>query len=141
MKGIARRLLLLGALCFNAALVNAEEGIRPPPSPQPIPYKIDATPIEEQGMRATAVLFLLLLATGLGLYALRKRVPRLAGIAPGGNRLRIIERTRLNPRCTLYLVQYDSRELLLAQCGDHLVRLDPQATPFPNAGTPETTDA
>ena len=141
MKGSARRLLLVGALCLPAALLNAEEGAQPSPPPQPIPYKTDATPIEEEGMRATAVLLLLLLATGGGLYALRKRVPQLAGIAPGGNRLRVIERTRLNPHCTLYLVQYDSRELLLAQCGDHLVRLDPQAPPLPNTATPETTDA
>lgn len=118
----ARRAAITSALCFQIGLAVAQEI---PPAPQrPIPYKTDPVPLEEQGMHIGLVLLLLLGATGLGLYLLRRRMPGLTGIRGQGSRLQIAERVRLNPRCTIYLLQYDQRELLIAQCGEHITRLD-----------------
>lgn len=125
MNHLARRLLIIAAFCLHTGLAGAEDTAPPPAVQRPIPYKTEPTPVEEQGTRTALVLVLLLLATGIGLYVVRKRMPGLVGLDAAGGRLRIIERTRLNPRCTVYLVQLDRRELLIAQCGDNLVQLDP----------------
>lgn len=132
MNQAVRNLLAIWAFCLHAGLPAAEETTPPPAAQRSIPYKTEPTPVEEQGVRTAFVLIGLLLATGLGLYAVRKRMPRIAGLDTAGSRMRIVGRSRLNPRCTLYLIRLDQRELLIAQCGDHLVQLDPnQATQSP----------
>jgi len=125
MNPIARSLLVLGIFCLHISLGNATETT----PPRPIPFKTEPASIEEQGSHAALVLTGLLLVTGIALYVVRKRMPKLVGMETG-SRLKVVERNRLNPRCTLYLIQLDHRELLVAQCGDRLLQLDPnQAIP------------
>lgn len=131
-KSRIRRALAVGALCLQASLAAAQE--TPPPAAQrPIPYKSEPVPLEEQGMRTGLVLLLLLGVTGAALYLLRRRLPGLTPAHGQASRLRVAERVRLNPRCTLYLLQLGQRELLIAQCGDRITQLD--ASPLlPTAG-------
>lgn len=93
-----------------------------------IPYKSEPTPIDEYGPRLTVVLLGLLAAAATALYVLRRRLPQLRDLGTPTRRLKVIERVRLNPRCTLFVVQLDRRELLIGQCGDRLVQLDPPQT-------------
>lgn len=123
MKRFAQCALAVAALCLQMGTAGAQE-VAPPAVQRPIPYKTEPAPVEEQGLRTGLVLALLLLATGIGLIVVRKRVPRLVGIDSQGGRLRVKERIRLSPRGTVYLIRLDGRELLVAQCGEHITQLD-----------------
>lgn len=127
------RLLLLTVWSLHAGAMHAEEAPTQAGNTRPIPFKTEPTPVEEQGVKTALILILLLGTTGTGLYLLRRRMPRLAGLDAGQGRLRVIERVRLNPRSTLYLVSFDQREILLAQCGDHVQQLDPALASMPPA--------
>lgn len=134
------RLLLLTVLSLHAGAMHAEEAPTQAGNTRPIPFKTEPTPVEEQGAKTALILILLLGTTGTGLYLLRRRMPRLAGLAGldiGQGRLRVIERVRLNPRSTLYLISFDQREILLAQCGDHVQQLDPALASTLPAVSPE----
>lgn len=141
MNRFAQRLLMIAAFFLHTGLAGADEAATPSAPQRSIPYKMEPTPVEEQGTRAALVLLLLLLVAGVGLYVVRRRVPGLVGLAADGGRMRIIERTRLNPRCTLYLVRLDHRELLIAQCGDNLVQFDPNQGVTPPAKASEANHA
>jgi len=119
--------IAIGLLCFHLGAIG-EEIASTPAAQHPIPYRAEPMPVEDQSWRVGTVLLALLLATGLGLYTVRKRMPKLAGLVGRGNRLVIIERVRLDSRSTIYLIRLDNREMLIAQCGDHIAQL--------NAGIP-----
>jgi hypothetical protein len=92
---------------------------------RPIPFRSDPTPIEDHGPRIAIVVVIVLGLALAGMYVVRRRWPRLALPARTERRLQVLEQTRLNPRCTLYLVRLDDKEALLAQCGDNVVFLNP----------------
>jgi flagellar biogenesis protein FliO len=99
----------------HTALTQARPGI---------PFKTEPTPLEDHGPRVLLVLVAILGLSLTGAYLLKKRFPQIRTLATGGKRMQINERMRLNPRCTLYLVQVDQREILVGQCGDTLVQFD-----------------
>lgn len=114
------------------------------PSPQesvashaPIPFKTEPSPIESNGGNLIVALLVLLLGACGVLFALRRRFPLQHGQKWGGlglslglgggsmsRRVRVVEQMRLNPRCTLYVIEHHGREILLGQCGDTLSVID-----------------
>lgn len=89
-----------------------------------IPFKTEPTPLEDHGPRVLLVLMSVLGLSVAGIYVAKKRFPQIRTLATGSKRLHINDRVRLNPRCTLYVVQVDQHEILIGQCGDSLVQLD-----------------
>lgn len=126
MSRTLRRTLMIVVLLLQATFSMAQEGTQTPPGTRPIPYRTDPTPIEEQGPRTALVFVLLMIAFGTGLYIVRKKFPSVTGLGQIGRRLKVAERIRLNPRTTLYLIELDSRELLVIQSGDRVLQLDPK---------------
>lgn len=118
-RAIVGVLTLLAALCANYAC--AQDSASPASK---IPYKAEGTPLEEHGSRVGIGLLIFLAISGGVLYGIRKKIPSLAERADGDAHLKIIKRTHLNPRATLYVVEFDQRTLLIGQSGDHLVCLD-----------------
>lgn len=119
------RAALIALLLSAPGIAVAEEGAAAPmTAPRPIPYKADSASLEDQGARTVAVLVALLALTAGGLHWLRRRIPSLAGSPGGAGRLQVVERLRLNPRSTMYLVRLDGREVLLVQCGDRVTQVD-----------------
>lgn len=120
--------LVTFSILMRPAIAFAAEGERVA-SQRPIPFKIEPTPIEEYGPRVGLAILALLCLAGGGFYYVRKRFPKLQlftlkTITGTSRRLQVVERVRLNPRCSLYLVKLDQREILLGQCGDSLVKID-----------------
>ena len=116
---------LLAAAVISVSVASAQE-TAPPVSKPAIPFKTEPSPIEEHGPRLVLALTAFVALSVLVLYVVRKRLPNLPTLAAGGKRLRVVDRVRLNPRCTLFVVRLDEREILIGQCGDTLVQLDPQ---------------
>lgn len=112
--------LALVAACASACAFAQDAGTL---SKSKIPYKTEATPLEEHGPRVGWALLAFLVASGGAMYVLRKKIPSLAGTTDNDNYLRILKRTRLNPRTTLYVIEFNQRKLLIGQVGDQLVRL------------------
>lgn len=88
-----------------------------------IPFKSSPTPLEEHGTRVILGILVFIGISGFLIYFLRKKNPDLSSIAGNGKRIRIIERKRLNTRCSLYIIQFDQHELLISQSGDNIVCL------------------
>lgn len=128
MSGMAKsvvHLVFCLALLVAGGLAAADDG-RGGSAAGRIPYKSDGVPLEQQGLKVGVITVLLLAATGGGLYLLRKRIPgRLPFVPTEDRRLRLTERLRISPRCTLYVVELDKRECLICICGDKVVRLMP----------------
>lgn len=122
MRRVFQRLWLLLFLFLNMGVGLAQESA-PAPMPRAIPYKSDSASLEDQSTRTLVVLVGLLALTAGGLYYLRRRMPGLAGLATSGPRLKVVERVKLNPRCTMYLISLDQQEVLLVQCGDALTQV------------------
>lgn len=131
MNGWLRRLVALSVVLGAVNASVAQETAAPAPVQRPIPFKTDSASLEDQSLHTLALLAGLLAATAAGLYFLRRRLPgAVRGIRT--SRLQIIERTRINPRCTLYLASLDQREFVFAQCGDtltQLTQLQPEHSP------------
>ena len=98
------------------------------PPASKIPFKTEATPLEEHGPRVGWVLLAFLAVSGGAMYVLRKKIPSLASNADNDSHIKILKRTRLNPRTTLYVVEFNQRKLLIGQSGDQLVCLDAAST-------------
>lgn len=111
-------LALIGALWGSTAI--AQESVRPSGS---IPYKTDSTPIEEHGSRVGMAIVLLLVAGGGALYFIRKKIPPFITNTEEDRQLKIIKRAKLNPRTSLYVVEFNQRKLLISQSGDNVVCL------------------
>ncbi|MBI2308399.1 MAG: flagellar biosynthetic protein FliO [Rhodocyclales bacterium] len=134
---ILLRAALVALFCFGPGVGVAEDDA-PAPVARPIPYKTDVASVEDQGARTVAVLVALLALTAGGLYWLRRRIPKLAGLAGDGARLQVVERIRLNPRNTMYLVRLDGNEILLVQCGDTITQINVAGVAHPAASATET---
>ncbi len=92
-----------------------------------IPFKNSPTPLEDSGPRVGGAIGLLLIVVAGGWYWARRKFPHLSQLKafqPHSKRLRVVEKLRLTPRTTVYLVELDSREILIGQSGDRIVRLD-----------------
>jgi flagellar biogenesis protein FliO len=121
-------ILITFAILMRPAFAYSAQGERVAPQ-RPIPFKTEPTPIEEYGPRVGLAILALIALAGGGFYYVRKRFPKLQffalkAITGTNRRLQVVERVRLNPRCSLYLVKLDQREILLGQCGDSLAKID-----------------
>jgi flagellar biogenesis protein FliO len=88
-----------------------------------IPFNVSATPLEQHGSHEILIIGLFLLIAACVIYVIRKK-RSLFELPPARiKRLKIIERTRLNPKSTLYVVEFDQRTILIGQCADNLVCL------------------
>lgn len=120
--------LLLAGAALLSGVAGAQESAAPSGPRTPIPFKTAPSPIESHGDNLIVVLVLLLAAAGGTLYVLKRRVPGFQlKLGSNGKRMRMVEQLRLNPRCTVYLIELDQREMLLAHCGDTLVALEREA--------------
>ena len=88
-----------------------------------IPFKTDATPLEANGPRVGWSILALLGAAGAVAFALRKKNLHISGRKESETHLKILDRSRLNPRTMLYVVTFGQKKLLIGQSGDQLVRL------------------
>lgn len=111
------------ALCLSTAVMAHEQV---PSARTTIPFKSEPSPIESHGENLGIAMLLLLAGAAGVLYYVRRRLPQAAiGFKLGvGKRIQIVEQTRMNARCTLYLVRFDQREVLVSQCGDNVTMLD-----------------
>ncbi len=106
-----------------------------PTEPAAIAYRQQTTGMVEQTLNSVLITLAMLVVTGAGLLFMRKRLRQkvtLAGVV--GPSMRLKEKLRLNPRLTVYVLQYREREILLAQSGDALITLGDPA-PAAAAGT------
>lgn len=122
---------VLAALVLAPPLAFGQEV--PAAGRQAIPFKTEPSPVEEYGGRLLLALAVLAGLSVGALYVVKKRLPTWPAMTTGGKRLKVVERVRLNPRCTLYVVRLDGREILIGQCGDTLVQLD-ALVPIPEEG-------
>lgn len=113
-------LALAGAIWGSVALAQEAPAHT---SNSSIPFKTDNTPIEEHGSRVGIAVLLLLAAGGGALYFIRKKIAPLVANSDMDPQLKIIKRTRLNPRTMLYVVEFNHRKLLISQSGDNIVCL------------------
>lgn len=88
-----------------------------------IPYKTAPTPVEEYGFRVLGGALLFIAAAGVAVYFLSKKNLGLAQTFKSNRRIKVIERQRLNARCSLYVIEFDQQELLIGQSGDNIVCL------------------
>lgn len=95
----------------------------PPSAAAQIPFKKEATPLETNGSRVGwSILGLLGVSAVIALVLRKKKLP-LPGRKESETQVKIIDRTRLNPRTMLYVVNFGQKKLLIGQSGDQLVRL------------------
>lgn len=125
--GACMRMLPVFATLASFALPATAEEPAVPRRPA-IAFNAEPTPIEEHGLRVGLTLVVLLALAAGGLYLARKRLPQLRAAATPA-RLQVLERHRLGPRCTLVVVCFRQREILLGLCGDRLVKLDAESLP------------
>lgn len=95
-----------------------------------IPYKSSS---EEDsaglGIRVLGGFVLVALIALASIYVLKRFFPSLYVHSAGGSRrIQVLEIRRLTPKLTLFLIDVDGGQLLLAQSGDHVVKLR-EATP------------
>lgn len=88
-----------------------------------IPYKTEATPLETNGSRVGWSMLGLLGVAAFVVLILRKQKLPLPGRKETEGHLKVLDRTRLNPRTMLYVVNFGQKKLLIGQSGDQLVRL------------------
>lgn len=116
----------LGLLCIWLSLIfpmhaiSAEQASVPSAAtPRAIPFKQESQNLGSQLGQSLLLLLILVAIAAAILYAAKKYLPR---FTPGGNttgkRLQLVEVTRLTPKTTLFLVQFDESTLLLGQHGE-----------------------
>jgi len=108
----------IAAIFFLASIAVAQ-----PVDAGAIPYKIAPTPVEEYGFRVLGGMLLFIAAAGAAAYFLSKKNPVLVQTLKSNRRIKVIERQRLNARCSLYVIEFDQQELLIGQSGDSIVCL------------------
>jgi hypothetical protein len=116
-------LLLVAAVLQGASPAPAAPEPAPPArgQPGPIPFKTDGGETDMPLGRIAAVVVLLLAAAWVAVYGLQRYAPQGRLLKRGSiRRLKLVETMRLAPRSWLYLVEYEEKTILLAQCGDCL---------------------
>ena len=133
---------LLGAAAFALAVTitpaSAMQAEAASPHPaqveQKIPYKPQSGPGTATLIAQTLLVLAGVIALGfVGVYAMKRYLPFIAGYAEKGQRrVRVVETRRLTPRATLFLVELDDTIFLLGQSGDRITNLyQTQAGPRP----------
>lgn len=124
------------SLIFPMSTANAEQAsVTNAATPHAIPFKQESQNLGSQLGQSLLLLLILVAIAAAILYATKKYLPR---FTPGGNapgkRLQLVEVTRLTPKTTLFLVQFDESTLLLGQHGEsfNLIATHPsKAVPAP----------
>ena len=106
---------LLGTILMTAAFSAGAQA--------PIPFK--STAVEGEGSIArTALGFMAtVLALGISLHLLRKRIRPDGKGVPGARQVRLLETRRLTPRTTLFVVEFAGARYLIAESGQSLCRV------------------
>jgi flagellar biogenesis protein FliO len=118
---LIRLIVAIVVVVYATTAFSQDSGVAP--SSSNIPFKTDSTPFEEHGSRVGFGLLVFLVFSGAVIYVLRKKIPAIATLTEGDSHLKIIKRAKLNPRATLYVVEFNHRKLLIGQSGDQLVCL------------------
>lgn len=92
-------------------------------TPGRIPFKTEATPLETNGSRVGWSILGLLGAAGVAALVVRKKKLPLARRKASEDHIKVLDRTRLNQRTMLYVVQFGQKKLLIGQTGDQLAHL------------------
>lgn len=124
--------ILCIALASGACLAVFEETAQ-----APIPFKSEA-PADIGTAKIFIGFGIAILALGLSLYFLRRRLGQDAGATPSAKQLRVIETKRLTARSTLFVVEFSGTRYLIAESG-HGVRcvISAPAPMSAQAGQPE----
>lgn len=135
---------LLGAAAFALAVTiapaSAMQAGAASPTPaqveQNIPYKPQSGPGTAALIAQTLLVLAGVIALGfVGVYAMKRYLPFIAGYAEKGQRrVRVVETRRLTPRATLFLVELDDTIFLLGQSGDRITNL------YQTQAGPKSTD-
>lgn len=121
-----RRLVLAWLLGISLTPTFAAAAADTPPQGGPertaIPFKSADGPSGTALAGRVLAGFVVVLIVGIGgVYLLKRYAPGVYSYrAGGGQRIQIVEIRRVTPRLTLFLVQVDGDEMLLAQSGDRL---------------------
>lgn len=118
MKRKAIALLMVASLFWLFPQVgwSAGETSVVPQASEPIPFKRESDGLGELSLRAFGSL-ILALGIGIGgLYALRRYFPSLHWQrSQHKKRVRVVEITRITPRASLWVIEFDGDTLLLSQ--------------------------
>jgi flagellar biogenesis protein FliO len=110
--GLAAGVFFAGCL---GALHAADTGAAP------IPFKKEQASDDSDVRRMLIGMVVVVIAAAAGLYLVRRRDGAIAGPDQGARQVRVIEMQRLNPRATLYVVEFAGARYLLAY-SEHGVR-------------------
>jgi hypothetical protein len=90
-----------------------------------IPFKESGPDLVGNFIKSIIVLIFLAVLAVVGLVVARRYLPGLGvdKLTVKGQRIKLLEVRRLSPRATLFLIELDGKEMLLAQ-GDNITRLD-----------------
>jgi hypothetical protein len=114
--------VLLGGIANPVAAATGDGAALRPASSDGIPYRKS-----EEGadagtlLRVVSGLGAVLLVGAGAIYLMKKYLPGAYGVgAAGAHKIRLVEVRRLTPRLTLFAVEYQGRQLLLAHSGDQV---------------------
>lgn len=118
---------------FAAALCSLMLASSLTAAPVSIPFNTEPSVIETHGLRVLLALGVLtLVALGVARWLKSARPDLMARLKPALPAVRVVGRARLTTRCSVFVLDYRGRELLVAVSGDHVVELDgrtPQSIP------------
>ncbi|HYD61593.1 MAG TPA: flagellar biosynthetic protein FliO [Noviherbaspirillum sp.] len=134
MKTIYRRCIVPFVLGV-VLVVAAHQAGAAETSEAPIPFK-RVSQAEESGIARIVIGFgIAILALGVSLHFLRKRLGSQIGETSDGKQLHVIETRRLTPRSTLFVVEFAGARYLIAESGQGVTCMGAAASlPASNAG-------
>lgn len=114
----------LACLIFLFALSALADEVQAQNQPiSSIPFKTSQTPFEEYGTRFTLAMVFLLIVYGCAIYLIRRKNPQFGKRIKKTSRINVVEYKKLNSRTSLYVVEFNQRQLLIGQSGDSLTCL------------------
>lgn len=130
MKAIHRRHIFLYALGIVMISIACLAGAAEAPA-IPIPFKRESPAEETNIVRVVIGFGITILALGVSLYVLRKRLGANSGETPGVKQLQVVETRRLSSRSTLYVVEFAGACYLIAESGQSVTCLAPETSTRP----------
>lgn len=106
-----------------------------------IPFKVESASVEEQGTKIIGILVALLAATAGGLFFLRRKLQGSVLADVLRQRMRVVERLRVNSTLTMYLVRVDEREIVVMHGGNSISQFELQTSTATTASSMESKDA